>query len=575
MRTSDFFISTRKEIPAEAELISHQLMLRAGLIRKVASGLYTWMPLGLMVLRKVETIIREEMNHAGAIELLMPIVQPAELWQESGRWTLYDEELLRLKDRHKRNFCIGPTHEEIITDFVRKEINHYKQLPQIFYQIQTKFRDEIRPRFGVMRAREFIMKDAYSFHENKDSLQKTYDHLYEVYRRIFTRIGLKFRAVLADTGAIGGAFSHEFQALTDSGEDVIAYCPESDYAANIELVAIKIDPIKRLKPKAKLISTQTPNIKTIEMLARFLNCDQSTIIKSIVVDGENGDPVLLLLQGDDELNEIKASKLPGIKTPLTFSTEKTIQRFFKADPGFIGPINFSGLVYADYHLVAKSDMVTGANQNNHHFVGANFIRDCPEPIFMDLRKARTGDPSPCGKGFLKLTRGIEVGHLFQLGTKYSSAMHATFLDNKNTSQPFEMGCYGIGVTRIVAAFIEQYHDENGIIFNEAITPFDLIIVPLGYHQHEKVHSITDQLYQECIHKGINVLLDDRNERAGVLLADSELIGIPHRIVVGERGIKENKVDYQERQQKINHQLFIDETVLFILRQLSQQKHYPD
>ena len=570
MRTSDFFIATQKEIPTEAELISHQLMLRAGLIRKVASGLYTWMPLGLMVLRKIETIIREEMNCAGGIELLLPIVQPAELWQESERWTLYSEELLRFKDRHEHSFCIGPTHEEIITDFVRKEINHYKQLPRIFYQIQTKFRDEIRPRFGVMRAREFIMKDAYSFHENKDSLQKTYDDLYKAYHRIFTRIGLKFRAVLADTGAIGGTISHEFQVLADSGEDIIAYCPESDYAANIELAAIKNDPIKRLEAKTKLTITHTPNTKTIQALANFLACEPSVIIKSIVVDGENGEPILLLLRGDDELNEVKASKLARVKTPLTFSAEKTIQHFFKADPGFIGPINFLGLVYADYRLIAQSDMVTGANQNDCHFIGANFVRDFPEPIFVDLRKAKMGDLSPCGKGFLKLTRGIEVGHLFQLGTKYSSAMQATFLDNKNIAQPFEMGCYGIGVTRIVAAFIEQHHDEKGIVFNEAIAPFNLIIVPLGYNQHETVRSVTDQLYQEFIQKGVNVLLDDRSERAGIMFADSELIGIPHRIVVGDRGIKENKIEYQARHEKINHQFAIDEIVSFVLRKLTQK-----
>ncbi|QQS16424.1 MAG: proline--tRNA ligase [Neisseriales bacterium] len=570
MRASAFFMPTSKETPAEAELISHKLMLRAGLIKRVAAGIYTWMPLGLLVLRKVEAIVREEMNKIGAIELLMPALQPAELWQTSGRWTLYDQELLRLKDRHERDLCIGPTYEEVITDLVKKEIRHHKQLPLIFYQIQTKFRDEIRPRFGVMRAREFMMKDAYSFHADKTCLQKTYQRLYDSYCRIFTRIGFQFRTVVADTGTIGGSFSHEFQVLADTGEDIVAYCLHSDYAANIELAAIH-PPKSTIRPTPTLPiqKVHTPAIKTIEDLSKFLHCPASAVIKSIVVDGEKSEqPVLLLLRGDNVLNEAKASKLPGIKSPLTFSSITTIQQYFGAEPGFVGPIPFSGLVYADYNLINQSDWITGANQNHYHFMGANFGRDCPEPIFVDLRQAETGDPSPCGKGLLKLARGIEVGHIFQLGTKYSLAMQAMFLNKDNTKQPIEMGCYGIGISRIVAAFIEQHHDEQGIIFNEAIAPFDLVIVPLGYHQHEKVRNIADTLYQALAGTGRHILLDDRNERAGILLTDSELVGIPHRFVVGERSIQKNQVEYQNRQNKTTQTLPLESAISFVLNQFA-------
>lgn len=547
MKASQFFISTLKEAPAEAELASHKLMLRAGLIKRTASGLYSWMPMGLRVLRKVERIVREEMNRAGAVELLMPAVQPAELWQESGRWTFYGKELLRLKDRHERDFCVGPTHEEVITDIVRNEIKSYKQLPVNFYQIQTKFRDEVRPRFGVMRAREFVMKDAYSFHADFASLQTTYQGMYDAYCRIFDRLGLVYRPVAADTGSIGGTGSHEFQVLAESGEDVIAYCPDSDFAANVELAPTL--PVTAARPSAaeELSKIHTPNVKTIAELAEFLQIPAARTLKSIAVEGEQaGEVVLLLLRGDHEFNDIKAEKLAGVKSPLTMAAPEAVQAAFGASGGSLGPVGFAGKVYADYAVQNLADMVIGANQDDYHYRGFNFGRDAAEPEFVDLRNVLEGDASPDGKGVLKLARGIEVGHVFQLRRKYSEAMNATVLDQNGKAIVMEMGCYGIGVTRIVAAAIEQNNDERGIIWTRTMAPFDAVIVPMNYHKSETVRRAADKLYAELLAAGVDVLLDDRDERAGVLLADSELLGIPQRVVIGDRGLVEGVVEYQQR-----------------------------
>jgi len=549
MRVSQFFISTLKEAPSEAEVVSHKLMLRAGLIKRLTSGVYTWMPLGLRVLRKVETIIREEMNRSGALELLMPAVQPAELWQESKRWEQYGPELLRIKDRHQRDFCFGPTHEEVVSDVVRREIKSYRQLPLNLYQIQTKFRDEIRPRFGVMRGREFVMKDAYSFHADKASLERTYREMYDCYSRIFTRLGLRFRAVAADTGSIGGTGSHEFHVLADSGEDAIAFCPDSDYAANVELAEAVAPAAGRAAPTATLERVHTPGVKTIAELGAFLKIPAQKTVKAVVVDGADGRPVLLLVRGDHELNLIKAGKLAEVRTPVAFASAEAIRAAFGADPGSLGPVGFKGIVIADRALGAMSDFVVGANQNDHHYTGANIGRDFPEPVFADIRNVVAGDPSPDGKGKLEILRGIEVGHIFQLRTKYSSAMNLTFLDVDGKSQIMEMGCYGIGVTRIVAAAIEQNYDERGIMFPRTMAPFDLAIVPIGIGKSAQVKETVDRLYAELTAAGIDVLLDDRDERPGVMFADTELIGIPHRIVVGERGLKQGQIEYQGRRDK--------------------------
>ncbi len=561
MRASQFFFSTLKEAPAEAELPSHKLMMRAGMIRRVASGLYNWMPIGFRVLKKVEAIVREEMNRAGAIELIMPAVQPAELWQESGRWEFYGKELLRLKERHERDFCVGPTHEEVITDIVREEVRSYKQLPLNFYQVQTKFRDEVRPRFGVMRAREFVMKDAYSFHTDFESLKQTYQVMYDAYCRIFQRLGLQFRPVAADTGSIGGTGSHEFQVLADSGEDVIAYCPTSDYAANIELAEAVAPNTPRPAAAVALEKIHTPKVKTIADLVAFLNVDIKQTVKAIVVEAEDGAPVLMLLRGDHELNEIKAEKIAGIKSPLTFATPESIQRAFSAQPGSLGPVGFQGRIIADRTVAVMADMICGANEDDHHLLGVNFGRDCAEPEVADLRNVVAGDPSPCGQGELALCRGIEVGHVFQLRTKYSEAMKCEFLDREGKLQPMEMGCYGIGVSRIVAAAIEQNFDERGIIFTDAMAPFTVDIVPMGYRRSEAVQQAADQLYADLTALGVDVLLDDRDERPGVLLADGELIGIPHRVVIGDRGLKEGVVEYQHRQDseatKVNVEALLD------------------
>lgn len=547
MLASNFFISTLKEAPSEAELPSHKLMLRAGLIRRLASGLYSWMPMGYRTLKKVEAIVRDEMNTAGAIELLMPAVQPAELWQESGRWEFYGKELLRVNDRHDREFCVGPTHEEVITDIVRREVRSYKQLPVNFYQIQTKFRDEVRPRFGVMRSREFIMKDAYSFHTDFDSLKYTYQIMYDAYCRIFTRLGLKFRPVAADTGSIGGTGSHEFQVLADSGEDVIAYCPDSEYAANIELAEAFAPVEERPAASAEMAKVLTPNVKTIAELVEFLKVDIAQTVKAIVVEGENDEAILLLLRGDHELNEVKAEKIEGVKTPLTFASPALIEDSFGAKPGSLGPVGFKGRIIADRSVAVMADMIVGANENDHHLTGVNFGRDCAEPEVMDLRNVVAGDRSPCGQGTLELCRGIEVGHVFQLRTKYSEAMNCTFLNKEGRNQVMEMGCYGIGISRIVAAAIEQSFDERGIIFTDAMAPFTVAIVPMGYRRSEAVKTFADMLYAQLKGLGVDVLLDDRDERPGVLLADSELIGIPHRVVIGDRGLKEGQmVEYQAR-----------------------------
>ncbi len=547
MRTSQFFISTLKEAPSEAELISHKLMLRAGLIRKLGSGLYTWMPLGLRVLRRVESIVREEMDRAGAVELLMPAIQPAELWQESGRWEQFGPQMLKIKDRHERDFCFGPTHEEVITDIARKEIRSYRQLPLNFYQIQTKFRDEIRPRFGVMRAREFVMKDAYSFHAGAQDLAREYRNMYDTYSRIFSRLGLKFRAVAADTGAIGGTGSHEFHVFAASGEDAIAYSPASDYAANVEL-AEAVAPLKPRGPATqKMQKVPTPGKTTCEEVAAMLGLPLSQSVKALAVMHEER-MFMLLVRGDHQLNEAKVAKLPGLN-PFRFATEKEIEVRIGCRPGYIGPVGLQSeiTVIADRSVAAMSDFVCGANEAGYHLTGVNFGRDLAEPALVaDIRNAVAGDPSPDGKGRLEICRGIEVGHIFQLGSKYSEAMSATFLDESGKAQVMEMGCYGIGVSRIVAAAIEQGNDERGIIWPKPMAPFQVAIAPIGYRKNAEVKKAADHMHDELQSGGIEVLLDDRDERPGVMFADLELIGIPHRITVGERGLKDGKVEYQAR-----------------------------
>jgi prolyl-tRNA synthetase len=547
MRASRFFISTLKEAPADAEIVSHKLMLRAGLIRRLAGGIYTWMPIGLRVVRKVEAVIRAEMNRAGAIEVFMPAIQPAELWQESGRWTKYGPELLRLKDRHQRDFCVGPTHEEVITDIARREVQSYRQLPVHFYQIQTKFRDEIRPRFGVMRGREFTMKDGYSFHADYGDLEREYRNMHDTYSRIFTRLGLRFRAVAADTGSIGGTGSHEFHVLAESGEDAIAYCPQSDYAANVELAEAVAPAAPRSAPAAAMEKVPTPGKTRCEDVAALLGLPLARTVKAIALMHDDAFN-LLLLRGDHDLNEIKAQKVPGLD-PFRFATDAEIERHLGCKAGYIGPVGIDpGIrVIADRTVAAMADFVCGANEAGFHLTGVNFGRDLPEPVLVaDVRKVVAGDPSPDGKGPLEIVRGIEVGHIFQLRTKYSSEMAATFLDEQGKRRPFEMGCYGIGVTRIVGAAVEQGNDERGIVWPDPIAPFRLAIVPLGYRRSEAVREAADALYRTLVDAGVDVLLDDRDERPGVLLADSELIGIPHRVVIGDRGLKDGKLEYQGR-----------------------------
>jgi prolyl-tRNA synthetase len=564
MRLSQYPINTLKEVPAEAELISHQLMLRAGLIRRLAAGLYSWLPMGLRTLQKVERIVREEMNRAGAFELVMPVVQPAELWQESGRWKDYGPELLRIEDRHKRAFVAGPTHEEVITDIARRELKSYRQLPVNFYQIQTKFRDEIRPRFGVMRAREFIMKDAYSFHIDEPSLAQGYRTMYDTYVRIFTRTGLRFRAVRADSGAIGGDVSQEFHVLADSGEDSIAFSDGDEYAANLE-AAIAMPPAEpRPAPTEPLTKVTTPGAKTIEDLVKFLKVPATKTIKTLLVDGvEENDVVALVVRGDHELNAIKAQKLPGVASPLRMASADRIARSSGAAIGYIGPIGFKGRVYVDHSALALSDFVAGANEKDMHFTGANWERDIQGMIAADIRNVVEGDPSPTGHGRMKITRGIEVGHIFQLGQKYSEPMKGVVLDESGKEVKLYMGCYGIGVTRIVAAAIEQNHDDRGIIWPEPIAPFQVVLVPMGMQKSERVREVADRLYAELTAAGIEVLYDDRDARPGVKFADAELLGIPHRLVVGERGLEAGKLEYRGRRDSESQEFPLDDALTFI------------
>ena len=569
MRISQFFLSTSKEAPAEAELISHRLMLRAGLIKRLGSGLYTWMPLGLRILRKVEAIVREEMNRVGGVELLMPAVQPAELWQESGRWAVFGPQMLKIKDRHNRDFCFGPTHEEVITDLARKEIRSYRQLPVNFYQIQTKFRDEIRPRFGVMRAREFLMKDAYSFHTSAESLDETYQVMYACYSRIFTRLGLKFRAVAADTGAIGGSGSHEFHVLADSGEDVIAFCPTSDYAANVEMAEALPPAGQRPAALEAMRDVDTPKQTTCEEVAKLLGIPLNRTVKLIAVMA--GDKLhVLLIRGDHNLNEVKASKVEGL-ADFRFATEEEIRATFNCPPGFLGPVGIDRTrirVIADRQVALMADFVCGANKPKLHTAGVNWGRDLPEPdLVADIRNVVVGDPSPDGKGELDLCRGIEVGHIFKLGTKYSQALDARFLDENGKTQLMVMGCYGIGVSRIVGAAIEQGNDERGIIFPQAIAPFELAIVPLGLNRSDAVREATESFYNQTVAAGVDVVLDDRDERPGVMFADMELIGVPHRVVISDRGLKDGQIEYQGRTDTAGMRIAQSEAVKVILEKV--------
>lgn len=558
MRASRFPLSTSKETPADAETISHQLMLRAGLIQRLASGLYSWLPLGLRVLRKAERVVREEMNRSGALEVLMPAVQPAELWQESGRWEKYGPELLRFKDRHEREFCFGPTHEEVITDLVRREIKSYKQLPLNYYQIQTKFRDEIRPRFGVMRAREFLMKDAYSFHLDQESLAQTYQDMYDAYCRIFTRLGLEFRAVHADTGSIGGSHSHEFHVLADSGEDAIAISDASDYAANVELAEAVAPAQPRPAPSEPLQQVDTPNAGTIEDVSKLLGVPPERCLKTLLVEGAEGEPVALVLRGDHQLNTVKAEKLPGIAAPLTFVAPERIRAAAGADAGSIGPVGLQLRVIADRAAAATADFVCGANIDGKHLTGVNWGRDLPEPEVADIRNVVDGDPSPDGKGTLRITRGIEVGHIFQLGRTYSEKMNCTVLDENGRSLVLTMGCYGIGVSRVVAAAIEQNYDERGIIWPAALAPFDVALVSLNAHKSPEVAATTEQLYVELQQRGFDVLWDDRDARPGVKFADMELIGIPHRVVISDRGLAAGTVEYRGRRDSESRNMSLPE-----------------
>ena len=546
MRTSRFPLSTLKEVPSDAEVVSHQLMLRAGMIRKVAAGVYSWLPLGLKVLRKVEAIVREEMNRAGALEVLMPSIQPAELWQESGRWAKYGPELLRIKDRHEREFCYGPTHEEVITELARRELKSYKQLPVNFYQIQTKFRDEVRPRFGVMRAREFLMKDAYSFHSDYASLAETYQAMFDAYSRIFTRLGLKFRPVHADTGAIGGAVSHEFHVLADSGEDAIAFSDGSDYAANVELAEALAPSGARAAATQTMTEVVTPGVHSIEEVSAFLQIAPARCAKTLLVQGsEENSVVALVLRGDHELNKIKAEKHPAVASPLTFATEAQVRAATGAAPGSVGPVGLKVAVIADRAAAQLADFVCGANRVGRHLTGVNWGRDLAEPEVADLRNVQAGDPSPDGSGVLNIARGIEVGHIFQLGTKYSEAMKATVLDENGRDTPMVMGCYGIGVSRIVAAAIEQNHDDKGIAWPEPIAPFRVALLPMGMKKSYRVAEACEKLYAEFQAAGVEVLLDDRDARPGVMFADMELIGIPHRVVIGEKNLDAGMVEYKQ------------------------------
>jgi len=567
MYLSKFQLTTLKETPSDAEITSHQLMLRAGLIKKLASGLYSWLPLGLRVMRKVENIVREEMNNSGALEVLMPAVQPGELWQESGRWEQYGPELLRMKDRHNREFCFGPTHEEIITDLARTQLSSYKQLPVTYYQIQTKFRDEVRPRFGVMRSREFIMKDAYSFHTTQENLQETYDIMFQAYRNIFTRLGLEFRAVMADSGSIGGNSSHEFHVLADSGEDAIAFSNESDYAANVEKAETLASTEPRPSASAELATIDTPNQHSIDDISQFLNVATTQCLKTLFVAGsEENSVVALVLRGDHELNEIKASHHADVAEPLTFATDEQIKQIANCSAGSLGPVNLSIKVIADYAALQMADFICGANEDSKHLTGVNWERDCDLPESADLRNIVEGDASPDGKGTLSIVRGIEVGHIFQLGTKYSEAMKATVLDVNGKATTMTMGCYGIGITRIVASAIEQNHDENGIIWPDSLAPFDVAIAPINMQKSEEVRNAAIKLHDELTAAGLDVLLYDEKARLGGMLADLDLIGIPHRVVIGDRGLKENKVEYKKRNEEESQDMSLDDIARFLIKQ---------
>jgi prolyl-tRNA synthetase len=569
MRVSRFFINTLKEAPAEAEVASQKLMLRSGMIKKVSAGIYSWLPLGLVTLRKVEAIVREEMNRAGALETYLPHVVPSELWQETGRWDKFGPQLLKIRDRHERDFLFGPTHEEVITDIVRKDVRSYRQLPVNLYQILVKFRDEIRPRFGVMRGREFLMKDAYSFDIDRDALMKSYDAMYRAYERIFTRLGLKFRAVEADTGAIGGFASHEFQVLAESGEDAIAWCPQSQYAANVEQAEAVAPPGPRAAPAEPMTKVPTPTQKTCEEVTALLKLPLSRSIKCIMLavdtEGQPARIYMLLLRGDHSLNEVKVGKIAGLEG-FRWASDAEILAATGCPPGFLGPVGAPPelTLIADRSVAVMSDFVCGANENGFHLAGANFGRDCREPDRVaDIRNVVEGDPSPDGKGTLSIVRGIEVGHVFALGTRYSKDMGATYLDAQGQAKPIEMGCYGIGVTRVVAAAIEQNHDERGIVWPPAMAPFAVAIAPVGYDRSEAVRALADKLHDELAAGGIDVLLDDRGERPGVMFADLELIGIPHRVTIGDRGLKDGKVEYQARRDAHATSVGVDEIAAYI------------
>ena len=568
MRLSHYPINTTKETPAEAEVLSHQLMLRAGMIRRVAAGIYSWLPLGLRVVRKVETIIREEMNRAGALEILMPAVQPAELWQESGRWNEYGPELLRLKDRHERDFVVGPTHEEVVTDIARRELRSYRQLPVNFYQIQTKFRDEVRPRFGVMRGREFIMKDAYSFHADDASMAAGYAAMRDAYTRMFTRMQLNFRSVLADTGAIGGSASEEFQVLAESGEDAIAVSDGDGYASNVELAAAVAPSQSRAAPAQALEKVATPHMKTIADISSFLGVRREQCQKMLLVDGTDGGVVALVLRGDHELNAVKAQKLEGVASPLRMASVAAIKAATGSEPGFLGPVGLNCPMYADHAAHHMADFVCGANATDLHLRGVNWGRDLPEPRSVDLRNVVEGDPSPSGKGQLRIVRGIEVGHIFQLGRKYSKAMNATVLDESGQSVTMLMGCYGIGVTRIVAASIEQNHDERGIIWPAPLAPFHVVLIPLNLQKSPKVREAADALYVALTAAGIEVMYDDRDARPGVKFADAELLGIPHRLVLGERGLAAGTCEYRHRRATDSEDIPLASVTSYISKQLA-------
>jgi prolyl-tRNA synthetase len=568
MRLSQYPISTLKEVPGDAEVVSHQLMLRAGLIRRLAAGLYVWLPMGLRTLKKVEQIVREEMNRAGALEMCMPTIQPAELWIESGRWIKYGPELLRLKDRHDREFLYGPTHEEVITDIARRELRSYKQLPVNFYQIQSKFRDEIRPRFGVMRAREFLMKDAYSFDMNEAGLAESYRRMYEAYSRIFTRMGLKFRAVQADGGSIGGDTSQEFHVLADSGEDAIVFSDGDDYAANLETAAALGPAAPRAPASQPFSKVATPNARTIAEVSALLGVAPAQCVKTLLVDGADGGLVALVIRGDHELNAVKSQKLDGVASPLKMAGADRIRAAVGAEPGFIGPVGFKGKIYVDHAAANLADFVCGANEKDMHYRGVNWGRDLPDQPSVDIRNVQEGDPSPTGRGTLKIARGIEVGHIFQLGQLYSAAMNASVLDEQGKAVTMFMGCYGIGVTRVVAAAIEQNHDANGILWPAAIAPFQVVLVPINYQKSAKVQETADALYRDFNAAGIDVLLDDRDARPGVKFADSELLGIPHRIVIGERSLAAGNLEYRNRRETESTEISASDPVGYIRHKLN-------